>query len=96
MTMPAVSSFALYAAIAVFADFLLQITGFMACLVLDTFRAESGRVDCFPFIRISGAEENNTVVHTEPFLQRFFRKYFAPTILQPWMRYFDWNNQMLV
>jgi Niemann-Pick C1 protein len=40
VTMPAVSSFAIVAALAVFIDFLLQATCFVSCMVLDAHRAE--------------------------------------------------------
>lgn len=81
--MPAVSSFALYAAGAVFADFLLQITCFMAFLVLDTKRAENSRMDCFPCIRLP---IEGRVSHGDGFVHRFFRKVFAPFLLRDWIR----------
>lgn len=40
VTMPAVSSFAIVASIAVFVDFVLQVTCFVSCLVLDARRDE--------------------------------------------------------
>lgn len=40
VTMPAVSSFAIVASIAVFVDFVLQVTCFVSCLVLDAYREE--------------------------------------------------------
>ena len=83
VTMPAVSSFALYAAVAVFADFILQITCFMAFLVLDTRRSENSRVDCFPCIRLPIA---GRIGHGEGFLHKFFRKVYAPTLMRDWMR----------
>lgn len=50
-TMPALRSFALCAALAVALDFGLQVTAFMAVLVLDDARIEAGRADCLPWIR---------------------------------------------
>lgn len=40
VTMPAVSSFAIVASLAVFIDFVLQVTCFVSCMVLDAHRAE--------------------------------------------------------
>ncbi|KAL6768530.1 SSD3 [Auxenochlorella protothecoides x Auxenochlorella symbiontica] len=51
-TMPALRSFALCAALAVALDFGLQVTAFMAVLVLDDARIEAGRADCLPWIRL--------------------------------------------
>lgn len=42
-------------ALAVLLDFLLQITAFVALIVLDSMRAEDNRVDCFPCMKISGS-----------------------------------------
>lgn len=41
-------------ALAVLLDFLLQITAFVALIVLDFMRAEDNRIDCFPCVKISG------------------------------------------
>ncbi|KAJ1979769.1 niemann-Pick type C- protein 1 [Dimargaris verticillata] len=49
VTMPAVSVFALYAALAVWFDFVLQITAFVALLALDTRRTENLRADLWPW-----------------------------------------------
>ncbi|KAL6781423.1 SSD3 [Auxenochlorella protothecoides x Auxenochlorella symbiontica] len=51
-TMPALRSFALCAALAVALDFGLQVTAFMAVLVMDDARIEAGRADCLPWIRL--------------------------------------------
>lgn len=42
-------------ALAVFLDFLLQLSAFVALIVLDFQRAEDFRIDCFPCITISSA-----------------------------------------
>ena len=41
--MPAVRAFALYAGMALFIDFLLQVTSFVSLLALDTMRQNSNR-----------------------------------------------------
>lgn len=43
VTMPAVSSFAIVASIAIFIDFILQVTCFVSCMALDARRAEVKR-----------------------------------------------------
>lgn len=42
-------------ALAVLLDFLLQITAFVALVTFDFIRAENGRVDCFPCIKVPSA-----------------------------------------
>lgn len=46
--MPAVQAFAVYSAVAILADFLLQVTAFPAVLLLDSARQDARRADCFP------------------------------------------------
>jgi Niemann-Pick C1 protein len=41
------------AALAVFMDFLLQVTAFVALIVFDFRRAQDGRIDCVPCARIT-------------------------------------------
>ncbi|RUP21196.1 sterol-sensing domain of SREBP cleavage-activation-domain-containing protein [Jimgerdemannia flammicorona] len=83
VTMPAVSSFALVAAVAVFVDFVLQVTCFVACMVLDAHRAEETRVDCIPCIQVSAPE----IIDREGVLQRWTQHYYAPFILNPSIKY---------
>ncbi|CAG8433916.1 12137_t:CDS:2 [Ambispora gerdemannii] len=78
VTMPAVKNFALYAALAVWVDFLLQITAFVAFLALDAKRQEEDRIDCFSCVRIKEAPQRT---HREGILQRWTRKYYAPVLL---------------
>lgn len=42
-----------FTALAVLLDFLLQVTAFVALIVLDFLRAEDRRVDCLPCIKVS-------------------------------------------
>ncbi|KAJ2958934.1 hypothetical protein NQZ79_g5538 [Umbelopsis isabellina] len=83
VTMPAVSSFAIVAALAVFIDFVLQATCFVSCMVLDAHRAESDRVDCIPCVQVAAppAEEK------EGILQTVTRKYYTPFVLNQNVRY---------
>ncbi|XP_050935106.1 uncharacterized protein LOC103490460 isoform X3 [Cucumis melo] len=50
--MPACRVFSLFAALAVLLDFILQLSAFVALIVLDILRAEDHRVDCFPCIKV--------------------------------------------
>ncbi|KOM51724.1 hypothetical protein LR48_Vigan09g038300 [Vigna angularis] len=52
ISMPAIRVFSMFAALAVLLDFLLQVTAFVALIVLDSLRAEDKRVDCFPCIKV--------------------------------------------
>jgi Niemann-Pick C1 protein len=36
-------------------DFLLQVTAFVALIVFDLRRAQDGRIDCVPCVRISSS-----------------------------------------
>ncbi|KAK7352178.1 hypothetical protein VNO80_17596 [Phaseolus coccineus] len=51
ISMPAIRVYSMFAALAVLLDFLLQVTAFVALIVLDSLRAEDKRVDCFPCIK---------------------------------------------
>ncbi|CAN6249743.1 unnamed protein product [Urochloa humidicola] len=53
--MPATRVFSMFAALAVFMDFLLQVTAFVALIVFDFRRAQDGRIDCVPCARISSS-----------------------------------------
>lgn len=85
--MPAVKNFAIYATGAVVINALLQVTMFVSVLSLNQRRVESGRADCFPFIRVKRAEIG--AVHgagaygydDEGPLQKFIRKVYAPALL---------------
>eukprot|EP01130_Rhizamoeba_saxonica_P008831 TRINITY_DN3579_c0_g1_i1.p1 TRINITY_DN3579_c0_g1~~TRINITY_DN3579_c0_g1_i1.p1 ORF type:complete len:916 (-),score=162.47 TRINITY_DN3579_c0_g1_i1:23-2770(-) len=44
--LPAMRGFCVFAAIAVLCDFILQVTFFCACVILDESRRENGKLDC--------------------------------------------------
>ena len=77
VTMPAVSVFAMYAAMAVWVDFLLQVTAFISCIALDAQRTEEDRIDCVPCIQIQAPQ----AIETEGTLPTWVRKYYGPLIL---------------
>lgn len=96
--MPAVRNFAIYAAIAVLINAVLQVTMFVSVLALNQRRVDDRRADCFPCIQIKGAGihftngNTNGAAHKafegldEGLLQRFIRKTYAPLILSRKMK----------
>lgn len=80
--MPAVRTFSLFAGLAVFIDFLLQISCFVSLLGLDAQRQEGNRLDICCCVKLPERQE----VKTEGFLFRFFKKVYAPFILKEWVR----------
>ena len=78
--MPAVQIFSLYAFMAVFIDFLLQITCFVSVLALDARRQESNRPDlccCCQMI----SSEPIVKKQSKSILQKTFTKVFTPIVL---------------
>ncbi|KAL8135782.1 hypothetical protein AgCh_010405 [Apium graveolens] len=81
--MPACRVFSMFAALAVLLDFLLQVTAFVALIVLDFLRAEDNRVDCFPCFKISGsyAESDKGIDQSKPgLLARYMKEVHAPIL----------------
>ena len=76
--MPAVRTFALYATVALFLNFIFQISAFIALMAIDEKRLEGGRLDLFCCFR------TNSVLSKEAsngFLQNLFEKYYTPFLL---------------
>ncbi|XP_070760304.1 NPC1-like intracellular cholesterol transporter 1 [Enoplosus armatus] len=82
-TMPAVKSFALYAALAVLMDFVLQMTAFVALLSLDARRQDNNRCELLCCVTVSTQRPNKP---NEGFLLPFMRKYYAPVLLHRYTR----------
>lgn len=80
--MPAVRTFSMFAGLAVFIDFLLQISCFVSLLGLDAKRQEGNRLDILCCATLPEGQE--TITYS--FLFRFFKKVFAPFILTEWVR----------
>lgn len=79
-TMPAVKSFALYAALAVLMDFVLQMTAFVALLSLDARRQDANRCEivcCVTVKKPRPSKPNNGL------LLPLMQKYYAPVLLHP-------------
>ncbi|XP_077208713.1 NPC intracellular cholesterol transporter 1 [Paroedura picta] len=83
-TMPAVRTFSLFAAVAVFIDFLLQVTCFVSLLGLDIKRQEKNQLDILCCIK--GDEELGSMQHSESVLFQFFKNIYSPFLLKDWMR----------
>ncbi|KAK9538617.1 hypothetical protein VZT92_003779 [Zoarces viviparus] len=81
-SMPAVRTFSMFAGLAIFIDFLLQISCFVSLLGLDARRQEGNRLDIFCCAKLPEGQETKT----DSFLFRFFKKIFAPFILKEWVR----------
>ena len=91
--MPAVRAFALYAGVALFVDFLMQITCFVALLALDMMRQEGNRWDILCCVR--GSKKDREA--SEGMLYRLFKHLYAPFLLKKWVRaavvviFFGWT-----
>ncbi|KAK0137535.1 NPC1-like intracellular cholesterol transporter 1 [Merluccius polli] len=79
-TMPAVKSFALYAALAVLMDFILQMTAFVALLSLDARRQDSSRCELVCCVTVGTPRPTKP---NEGLLLPLMRKYYAPVLLHP-------------
>ncbi|CAL8347091.1 unnamed protein product [Lota lota] len=77
-TMPAVKSFALYAALAVLMDFLLQMTAFVALLSLDARRQDDNRCELACCVSVGTRRPTKP---NEGLLLPLMRKYYAPVLL---------------
>lgn len=77
-TMPAVKSFALYAALAVLMDFVLQMTSFVALLSLDARRQDRNRCELFCCVTVSKERPKKP---NEGYLLPLMRKFYAPLLL---------------
>ncbi|KAG7526301.1 Niemann-Pick C1 protein [Solea senegalensis] len=81
-SMPAVRTFSMFAGLAVFIDFLLQISCFVSLLGLDARRQEANRLDIICCVKLPDSQETKT----DGCLFRFFKKIYAPFILKEWVR----------
>jgi len=87
--MPAVKTFAMYAAIAILLDFLLQITAFVALMAIDERRYLDGRLDMLCCVRSGGksikSDEAAEGVERRPkevgLLESTFKNFYSPFLL---------------
>lgn len=79
--MPAVQVFSLYAFMAVFIDFLLQITCFVSILAIDAKRQESDRPDLFCCCQVNIESDDSIEQKSKGILQQLFTKIITPIVL---------------
>ncbi|EDW56327.1 GM23054 [Drosophila sechellia] len=83
--MPAVKTFAMYAAIAILLDFLLQITAFVALMAIDERRYLDGRLDMLCCVRSGGKKINDEDGVDRPkevgLLETMFKNFYSPFLL---------------
>ncbi|KAG5682988.1 hypothetical protein PVAND_012302 [Polypedilum vanderplanki] len=84
--MPAVKCFALYAGMALFFDFLLQITCFVSLLALDTQRQAENRWDILCFMRGSKKDSGQITTSKEGVLYKFFKVIYVPFLMKKVVR----------
>ncbi|XP_077456590.1 NPC1-like intracellular cholesterol transporter 1 [Stigmatopora argus] len=83
-TMPAVKSFALYAALAVLMDFVLQMTAFVALLSLDARRQDQNRCELLCCVTVTAQKPKKP---HQGFLLPLMRDYYAPVLLNQYIRF---------
>ncbi|EDV95122.1 NPC intracellular cholesterol transporter 1 homolog 1b [Drosophila grimshawi] len=76
--MPAVKTFAMYAAMAIVLDFLLQITAFVALMAIDERRHEDGRLDMLCCMRTNVEPQKS---HEAGHIEKLFKNFYAPFLL---------------
>eukprot|EP00744_Colponema_vietnamica_P003701 GILI01005628.1.p1 GENE.GILI01005628.1~~GILI01005628.1.p1 ORF type:complete len:950 (-),score=322.34 GILI01005628.1:302-3151(-) len=83
---PALTSFCLVASFAVLADYILQITVFVACLSLDLKRVDNALLDCVPCVRSSHEQYEGTVFSRfvdKDTVKNFIDTYYIPFLFKP-------------
>ncbi|KAL4217752.1 NPC intracellular cholesterol transporter 1 [Mactra antiquata] len=81
--MPAVREFALYAAMAVFFDFVLQVTCFVSLMTIDARRQESNYFDVCCCVKLPKAEKQK---NTGGYLYWLVNNYYSHGLLCEWVR----------
>ncbi|XP_053207752.1 NPC intracellular cholesterol transporter 1-like [Panonychus citri] len=85
--MPAVRIFALYAAVALVINFVLQMTCFLSIFVLDTRRQTSNRLDVFCCIKAPKSTKSTSQVINGGVIHSFFHEIYSPLLLKDTSRY---------
>ncbi|PKU80517.1 hypothetical protein MA16_Dca027243 [Dendrobium catenatum] len=83
--MPAVRIFSMFAALAVFLNFILQVTAFVALIIFDIWRTNDNRIDCFPCVKLAPAVgSERAILQRKPeFLVRYMEDFHAPMLAIP-------------
>ena len=87
--MPAVRIFSLYAAAAVFFDFLLQVTAFVALMSLDAKRQENNRLDVLCCVKQPKDDSQDHMICVYTFMKNYFAEvllsdYSRPSVVRFW------------
>ena len=87
--MPAVRIFSLYAAAAVFFDFLLQVTAFVALMSLDAKHQENNRLDVLCCVKKPKDDSQDHMICFYTFMKNYFAEvllsdYSRPTVVRFW------------
>ncbi len=98
-SLPALSSFAIYAAFSILALYIFQCLVFTACLALDERRVRAKRADVFPCFKVNGNccgkknEEDGPVergadwrIGDESRIGIFLRDVYAPKLTKKWIK----------
>lgn len=76
---PALTNFCITAAVAVVADYFLQVTAFVAVIELDYRRRKSRRLDCFPCFDLEEAPKDPK----RQIIRKFVKKIYEPVLFHP-------------
>jgi Niemann-Pick C1 protein len=89
--MPAVQTLSIYASSAIFFNFALQLTCFVAFMVIDGERKRANRVDCLPCLKLKKRRDSMDI--NEPLLEKkqpkrrvlgkLVENVYAPILLHP-------------
>lgn len=79
--MPAVRTFSLYAGTAILINYILQITCFLAVLIWDSKRQESGRLEFCCWRKLP-----YEVATTESYMYSLFNNLYSPLLLKDYVR----------
>lgn len=79
-SMPAVKTFAMYASLAIFINFCLQITAFVCLLTLDTNRSENNRLDIFCCITTTNTSTGQS--GQNGIIKKIFKNLYVPFLMR--------------
>ncbi|XP_020589386.1 Niemann-Pick C1 protein-like isoform X2 [Phalaenopsis equestris] len=83
--MPAVRVFSMFAALAIFLNFILQVTAFVALIIFDILRTDDNKIDCFPCVKLPSSVGSERVIlqRKSGFLVRYMEDFHAPILAIP-------------
>lgn len=87
--MPAVKTFALYSTVAIFLDFIFQITAFVALMSIDHQRFKESRFDIFCCFT---SQAPSSIDSQHGFLHKIMEKYYKPFLFSK-LVYFTYQTR---